>query len=452
MNIKVDSRKVKQGDIFVAIKGINNDGHNYVEDAIKNGAETVVVENGLYSVETLIVRDTKEYLIRYLKENYYDKIKDLKLIGITGTNGKTTSCYLLYQSLNKLDKKCAYIGTIGFYIDDKITNLNNTTPDILDMYEMLLECVDKNCEYVVMEVSSHALDMKRVEGLLFDYAVFTNLTRDHLDYHKNMEDYASAKQLLFSKIKENGKSIINIDDKYHNYYLLENNNNITYGIKKCDYQIKDYKIESKGNSFDVFYNDETFNYISQLIGKYNIYNTLITIIILNELGIEYQKIYEIIKKLEAPKGRMEVVPYNDNLIIIDYAHTPDAVENIINAVKQLSNNKIYTIIGCGGNRDKTKRPEMASIATKLSDFVVFTSDNPRYEDPSSIIDDMVENLEYDNYEIIINRKEAIEKSIQRLTKSDILLVLGKGHEDYQIINGEKFDFDDKKVVLDIIGR
>ena len=452
MNVKVDSRKVKEGDIFVAIKGINHDGNDYIEEAIKNGATTVVVEKGLYSVDTLIVKDTKEYLIKYLKENYYDKIKNLKLIGITGTNGKTTSCYLLYQALNKLNKKCAYIGTIGFYIEDSVNKLNNTTPDILDIYEMLLECARKNCEYVVMEVSSHALALKRVEGLLFDYVVFTNLTKDHLDYHKNMEDYALAKKILFTKLKEKGKAIINIDDKYHDYFLLDNNTNITYGINSSNYQIKDYQVNESGSEFNIFYNNKNNQFKTNLIGKYNIYNTLISIIILNEIGYYYDDIYKIISELSAPKGRMEVVKYNDNLIIIDYAHTPDAVLKIIKTVKQLSKNKIYTIIGCGGNRDKTKRPEMAKIATELSDFVVFTSDNPRDENPNDIIDDMIRNLEYNNYEIIINRKEAIEKSIQMLTKSDILLVLGKGHEDYQIINGKKIDFDDKKVVLEIIGR
>ena len=452
MNIKVDSRKVKEEDIFVAIKGINHDGNDYIEEAIKNGATTVVVEKGLYSVDTLIVKDTKEYLIKYLKENYYDKIKNLKLIGITGTNGKTTSCYLLYQALNKLNKKCAYIGTIGFYIEDSVTKLNNTTPDILDIYEMLLECARKNCEYVVMEVSSHALALKRVEGLLFDYVVFTNLTKDHLDYHKNMEDYALAKKILFTKLKEKGKAIINIDDKYHDYFLLNSNSNITYGINSSNYQIKDYQVNESGSEFNIFYNNKNNQFKTNLIGKYNIYNTLISIIILNEIGYYYDDIYKIISELSAPKGRMEVVKYNDNLIIIDYAHTPDAVLKIIKTVKQLSKNKIYTIIGCGGNRDKTKRPEMAKIATELSDFVVFTSDNPRDENPNDIIDDMIRNLEYNNYEIIINRKDAIEKSIQMLTKSDILLVLGKGHEDYQIINGKKIDFDDKKVVLEIIGR
>ena len=212
MNIKVDSRKIKPGDIFIAIKGINDDGHNYIEEAISNGAKQVIVESGLYSVDTLVVKDTHEYLVNYLKDNYYDKIKDLKLIGITGTNGKTTSSYLLWQALNKLGIKTAYIGTIGFYIDEKIKELNNTTPDILDLYEMFIEAINNDCEYVVMEVSSHSLSFNRVGGLLFDYGMFTNLTQDHLDYHLNMKDYALAKQKLFKSIKKDGYAIINIDD------------------------------------------------------------------------------------------------------------------------------------------------------------------------------------------------------------------------------------------------
>ena len=241
MNIKTDSRKVKEGDTFIAIK-YKNDGHNYIEDAIKNGAKKIVCEHGLYSVDTLIVKDTHEYLVNYLKENYYDKISDLKLIAITGTNGKTTSCYLISQLLNKSKVKCGYIGTIGFYIDEKIRDLNNTTPDILDMYEMLLECKEKGCKYVVLEASSHSLDQNRLKGLLFDYAIFTNLTEDHLDYHKTMEKYAKAKQILFNMIKDDGKAIVNIDSEYKDYFIVKDKT-ITYGIKDSDYNISNIKIE-----------------------------------------------------------------------------------------------------------------------------------------------------------------------------------------------------------------
>lgn len=451
MNIKVDSRKVKKGDTFIALKTLNNDGHKYVEDAIEKGAKKVVVEKGFYEVETLIVNDTKEYLINYLNENYYNEIKDLKLIGMTGTNGKTTTCFLLHKALNKLGVKCGYIGTIGFYIDDKIRDLNNTTPDILDMYEMLIECKEKECEYVIMEVSSHALDMRRVDGLKFDYAIFSNLTKDHLDYHKTMENYALAKQRIFLQLKEDGKAVVNADDAYKEYFILEQNNNITYGFTESDYQIIDYNINTLVSTF-VVQNIEKTTYETKLLGKHNLYNLLVIIIILSEIGFDKEKISELISTMEAPTGRMDTIKYNTNSIIIDYAHTPDAVKNVISAVKEIATNNIYTIVGCGGNRDKTKRPEMAKIATDLSTKVIITSDNPRLENPDDIINDMIQGLDNSNYEIEENREEAIKKGIQMLSKNDILLVLGKGHETYQIIGEKKIDFDDKQKVLDIIRR
>ena len=439
MNIKTDSRKVKKGDTFVALKTLNNDGHEYVEEAIENG-----------SVNTLVVNDTKTYLIHILKERYYDQIKHLKLIGMTGTNGKTTTCYLIYEALCKLNKKVAYIGTIGFYANgDKIKELNNTTPEINEMYEMLLYCTENNIEYVVMEVSSHALSMRRVEGLEFDYAIFSNLTKDHLDYHLDMKSYALAKQKLFSMLKENGKAIVNIDDDYKNYFLLKENNNITYGFLESDYQIIDYNIHTSGSNFKIKVKQE-IELESPLLGKHNVYNILVmTIVLLNE-GFMVEQVKSLMLELKAPTGRMDTIIYDTNRIIIDYAHTPDAVKNVINAVKELNPNHIYTIIGCGGNRDKTKRPEMAKIATDLSDYAIFTSDNPRLEDPNDIIDDMIKNLQNTNYETIVNRKNAIIKGIQKLENNDILLVLGKGHETYQIIGKEKLEFDDKQTVLEII--
>ena len=450
MKIRTDSRKVKKGDTFVALKTLNNDGHTYIEDAIQNGASSVVVEHGLYEVDTLIVNDTKEYLIRTLKEEYYEQIKDLKLIGMTGTNGKTTTCFLTYESFCKLKKAAAYIGTLGFYVNgEKIKDLSNTTPEINELYEMLLFCSKNEVEYVVMEVSSHALAMNRVEGLEFTYAIFSNLTKDHLDYHLDMKSYALAKQKLFSKLKENGKAIVNIDDDYKNYFLLKENNNITYGFGEAEYQILDYDIHVSGSSF-TFKHNEPIQLETKLLGKHNVYNVFVTAIILLEEQFEILQIKEILKELKAPAGRMDTIFYDTNRIIIDYAHTPDAVSNVIGAVKELNPNHIYTIVGCGGNRDKTKRPEMARIATHLSDYAIFTSDNPRLEDPNDIIEDMIHHLENKNYETITNRKNAIIKGIQMLENNDILLVLGKGHETYQIIGKEKIDFDDKQTVLEII--
>lgn len=442
MNIKIDSRKVQKGDTFVALKTYN-DGHKYINDAIARGAKTVVVNEGNYDVETIIVPNTKDYLIKILKDNYYDQIKDLKLIGITGTNGKTTTSYLLWQALNKLGKKCALIGTIGFYIESKVRELPNTTPEIVDIYEMLLECKKHNCKYVVMEVSSHALDQRRVSGLKFDYAVFTNLTRDHLDYHKTMEDYALAKQKLFGMLKENGKSIINIDDEYKDYFL--NEDSITYGFKDSDFKILNYDIDLK-NDFELSINGEIHSFISNLLGSYNIYNMTVVIAVLYDLGVDIELIKYLVSTLLAPSGRMEMIKYGDNKIIIDYAHTPDAVEKIITSVREFSKGKVFCILGCGGNRDKTKRPIMAKYSLSLSDYVIFTSDNPRNEDPGKIIYDMINNINLYNYEVEEDREKAIKLGINKLDKNDILLVLGKGHEDYQIIGDSKIHFSDKEIV------
>ena len=312
---------------------------------------------------------------------------------------------------------------------------------------MLLFAKENEVEYVLMEVSSHALSMGRVEGLEFSYAVFTNLTKDHLDYHLDMKSYALAKQKLFRMSK---KAIVNIDDDYKNYFLLKDNNNITYGFEEADYQILDYEMTSKGSDFVIKKQEQEFHFQTSLLGKHNVYNVLVTIILLLEENIDVNKIQEIIPSLKAPSGRMDTIFYDTNRIIIDYAHTPDAVGNILKAVKELKPNHIYTIVGCGGNRDKTKRPEMAKMATNLSTLAIFTSDNPRLEDPNDILDDMINNLENTNYEVIVNRKNAIIKGIQMLENNDILLVLGKGHETYQIIGKEKLEFDDKQIVLEII--
>ena len=441
MNIKIDSRKINKGDTFIALRGINNDGHKFIEDAINRGATTIITEESINheDINVIVVKDTKEYLKEYLENNYYDEIKKLKLIGMTGTNGKTTTCYLIYQVLNKVGIKCAYIGTLGFYLIDEKRLLNNTTPNLYEMYEMLLECVNKNYEYVVMEVSSQGLSMGRVDTLIFDYVIFSNLTQDHLDYHGTMENYALEKQKLF-KMTNDSIAIINNDDPYNNYFLLDNKN-ITYGKTSKDYNISDIKSTLNGSSFKL--NNE--KYFTKLIGEYNIYNITIVIILLKILKIE--NIDKIIQNLDSPNGRMDIINYNDNVIIVDYAHTPDAVEKIITNVSKLDHNKIITLVGCGGNRDKKKRPIMGDIATKYSDFVIFTSDNPRFENPKQILNDITNKLDTKNYKIIVNRKKAIKKSIQMLSKNDILLLLGKGHEDYQIIKGKKRHFSDKEIVM-----
>ncbi len=439
-----DSRKVKKGDAFIAIRGINGDGHDYIKDAINRGCSKVICEYDNYDYDNIeYVDSTKEYLDSYIKNKYVDIVKNLKLIGITGTNGKTTTSFLIYQALNKVGIRCAYIGTIGFYMDGNKYDSLNTTPDILSLYHMLIECVRNDIEYVVMEVSSQGLYYDRVKYLEFDYAIFTNLTQDHLDFHKTMDEYLKCKLKLFDMLKYNGVGIINSDDKYYKKFITDNC--ITYGYSG-DYKISDINYDINVCSFKV----NNIDYKSELIGSYNIYNISVVIIILELLNIESGRIKETISKLESAPGRMEKIKYNDSIVIIDYAHTPDAVEKVIDALKDKG--RIITIIGCGGNRDKHKRKIMGKVAHTKSDYVIYTSDNPRNEDAYDIILDMIQLLDSFNYEIEVNRKKAIIKGIQMLKKGDILLILGKGHEDYQEIKGVKYPFSDKLIVLEYIGE
>ena len=446
IDLITDSRKIKQGDTFIAIKEANNDGHNYIKEALKKGAKKIIAEYGEYEVETQIVEDTKKYLNEYIYNNYYNKIKEIKLIGVTGTSGKTTTCFLTYEILKRLGKKTAYIGTIGFYMDDFVRVLPNTTPKIDELYNILLECKEKNIEYVVMEVSSHSLDLNRVYGLEYDAAGFTNISRDHLDYHKTIENYAQAKVALFKKLRNNKTAIINIDDEHSNMFILPENNNITLSENKGDVSIYDIKLTNLGIDFKFNYKEKTYEKTIDMVGKYNIYNYMTAVMLINNFGFSIEEILKIDAK--APRGRMEMVKYGTNSIFVDYAHKPDAVKKVLENAKEFTKGNIITIIGCGGNRDRTKRPIMGNIASELSNHVIFTNDNPRNEEPEDIMKDIIEGVKKDNYEIILDRKEAINKGIKLLKENDVLLILGKGHEDYQIVKGVKYHLDDMECVLE----
>lgn len=451
MNIKYNSKKIEKGDTFIALR-TNNDGHKYIEDAIKNGATKIIAEYGNYPVETIIVNNTKDYLVKYLYDNYYSEIKDLKLIGITGTNGKTTTSILIHNMLNKLGKKTAYIGTNGFYIGKFIKELPNTTPEIIDIYELLIEAKKEGCEYVCLEASSHGLDQNRLKGLTFDFAVFTNLTHEHLGYHKTMENYTKAKQKLFNMLRNNKYAIINNDDNYKDYFIVKGNNNITYSFTKGDYYIKEYNITLSHSTFSVVHNNENYTFSTKMLGKHNIYNSLVSIIILNKIGYTFEEINKVLNTVEGPIGRMENINYKNNNIIIDYAHTPDGIENVLKTARELKPNKIITIIGCGGGTgsDREKRSEMGNLVLTMSNKTIFTNDNPRDEDPNQIINDLLKEKVNDNYIIELDRKTAIKKGIEELTNNDILLILGKGHENYQIIGSNKTHFSDKETVQEII--
>ena len=450
INIKINSKEVVNNDIFVAIRGDSFDGHDFINEAIENGASLIICEKCDFDFPHIIVRDTKEYLKEYIYKNYYAFVKDISLIGLTGTNGKTTTAYFIYDLLKKFNIKCAYIGTLGFYTDKKICDLNNTTPNIIELYNILIECKNSDIKTVVMEVSSHALDMDRVYGLKYDYVIFTNLTKDHLNYHLNMQNYLNAKRKLFNMKKENGIGIVNVDDKYGKYFL--DDNCITYGFNKSIYNILNYKLYLNKIIYRFTYNNKKYKVHINMPGKYNIYNSLVAIIVLKEMGYSLYSIINKFKKIDVPRGRMEIIKNSNSFIIIDYAHTPDAVNNVLKSAQQFKKRKIYTIIGCGGDRDRSKRSEMANISVNMSDYVIFTSDNPRKENLKNIINDMICNLNKNNYEICLDRKDAIRKGIDLLEKNDILFILGKGHEEYQEIDNIKYHFNDKEEVLKYIKK
>ena len=445
INIKADSRKVKPGDTFVALRGISSDGHEYIDKAISLGAtKLVVMDEGNYSIPYEIVPDTREYLNNYLKENYNKYLEEMTIIGFTGTNGKTTSAFLLQDALNKLGIKCGYIGTIGYYLGEKVSDLPNTSPDVCDMYELLINAYDNGYKFMAIEASSQGLDMGRLDNIPFDYAVFTNLTQDHLDYHKTMENYALAKTSLFKKLKPNGVAMLNYDDEYNKYYI--SNNTKYYGFKGGDYKVSNVEYSNLGTKFEL--NGTTYN--SPLLGDYNVYNLASVIAILREMNIKQEDIMNVTKNLSHPAGRMDLVAYNDNSILIDYAHTPDAISKVIDTVKKVCKNNIYVVFGCTGSRDKTKRPIMTNIVLSNVKKAVITMDDPHDEDPMMVVEDMLEGNKLDNYEVIINRKEAIRKGISYLEHNDILLVLGKGHESVIIIGKDRIPFNDKETVLEII--
>lgn len=445
MKYETDSRKIKKGQIFVAINGNTVDGHNYVFEAVENGAIKVIAEKEVDTkVDVEIVPNTEEYLINKLIEEYSKELKDLKLIGVTGTNGKTTTCYLTYQILNKLGIKTAYIGTIGFYIEDTFRELNNTTPDILTLYNLLLEAKVKNCEAVVMEVSSHAISLNRIAGLEFLIGGFTNLTEDHLDFYKTMDNYLKAKLEFIDYIKDNGKFIVNSDDEYSKCFIDKGKDKIiTLGVKdNNDYFINDIDIKADCTNFKL--NDKKI--ITNLISKFNVYNYTMAFIIVKSLGFKDSDIIKITKEIYPPKGRCETYKVKNGFAVVDYAHTPDAVLKVIEAYREVAKKRIITIVGCGGDRDPIKRPIMGNIASEKSDYVILTSDNPRTEDPNKIMEDILKGLEKDNYEVELDRHKAIKKGLDMIEDADILLVLGKGHEDYQIIGREKIHFDDSEEI------
>lgn len=445
---ETNSKNVKKGQTFVAIKGHTVDGHDYIETAILNGATKIIAEHEVNSgVPVEIVSDSSAYLKEHLVMEYKDELKKLKIIGITGTNGKTTTCYLAYQLLKNLGVKVAYMGTIGFYYENEVIELPNTTPEILTIYNLFLNCLEKGVTTIVMEVSSHALSLERIAGIEFLIGGFTNLTEDHLDYYKTMENYGKAKLMILDYMKKDGIFIANHDDAFSEEYITKYENTKTIGSSKNDYQINSFDITPAFTNIKFLYGNVEYNVKTNLTSKFNVYNYLTALAICHEYGFKIDEIIEVTKNIYPPKGRCETYPVKEGFAVVDYAHTPDAVLKVVTAYQELAKNRVITIVGCGGDRDPIKRPIMGKIATDESDYVIFTTDNPRTEIPDNIMNDIIKGVQKDNYEIIFDRKEAIKKGLDLLEKNDILLVLGKGHEDYQIIGHEKIHLDDSEEIL-----
>jgi UDP-N-acetylmuramoyl-L-alanyl-D-glutamate--2,6-diaminopimelate ligase len=455
-----DSRNVGKNDIFIAIRGTISDGHDYIEKAILRGAIAVVCNN---FPETIVdgityiqVKDTNKALA-YMAANYFgNPSQNLKLVGITGTNGKTTVASLLYQLFKKAGFKVGLLSTVKILVDEKEYKATHTTPDSITINHYLKEMSDAGVEYCFMEVSSHGIHQKRTEALYFAGGVFTNLSHDHLDYHATFAEYRDVKKIFFDNLPKTAFALSNIDDK-NGQVILQNTaaKKLTYGLRSyADYKAQILENQLSGLLLKINGNEVWV----KLIGTFNAYNLLAIYGTAVKLGLESLEVLRLLSDLESVSGRFQFIVSNSNITaIVDYAHTPDALENVLKTINDIrtKNEQLITVIGCGGNRDKTKRPIMASIASELSDKVILTSDNPRNEDPDSIIQEMEQGVAAQNYKkslSIIDRKQAIKTACQLAHSNDIILIAGKGHETYQEIQGVRHDFDDIKIVTELLNQ
>ena len=451
-DIHYDSRKIRENDVFCALIGAVTDGHDYIEKAVNSGAKMILAERRDIEVintdVTYIFIDNLRKHLGVIASNFFGwPQKNLKIIGITGTNGKTTSSYVLDSMLEKTSR----IGTIGYKILDEEIEAPNTTPESLDLVKMLDKSVKKGVEYFIMEVSSHALEIGRVDMLEFDSVMFTNLTQDHLDYHENMENYYNAKFKLFSMLRNKDAASVNTDDFYGERIYNSNKNYKSYSIiKDSDLKGSIEEYHNEGMKASVVFQGKEYSFDTKLVGDYNLYNILGCIGVLLNLGFGIEDIIERIKKVGYVPGRFELVNEGQDFrVIVDYAHTDNGLENILETVRKITENRVITIFGAGGDRDNTKRPKMAKAAAKYSDFVIITSDNPRTEDPAEITKQVERGLAdidfpKEKYTVIVDREQAIKYGIEMSAAKDSLLIAGKGHEDYQIIGREKIHFDDRE--------
>ncbi|REC75403.1 UDP-N-acetylmuramoyl-L-alanyl-D-glutamate--2,6-diaminopimelate ligase [Chryseobacterium elymi] len=452
-----DSRKVTEGSLYVAVRGTVADGHSYIASSVEKGAKAIVCEEFPAimdeSVTYIKVKDSSKAL-GHLASNFYgNPSQKLKLIGVTGTNGKTSVSTLLFDVFKNLGYDSALLSTVEIRIGDKVIPATHTTPDVITINKILAQAVEEGCEFAFMEVSSHGIAQNRIEGLHFKVAGFTNLTHDHLDYHKTFDEYLKTKKRFFDGLEDTAVVITNVDDK-NGMVMLQNTkaNKKSYALKTlADYHGKSLEIDFNGMLLN--FNGKEF--WTTLTGRFNIYNLLLVFGIASELGFEQNEILQAISKLKRVSGRFETFKSDGGIFfIVDYAHTPDALENILDSINDIrtKNERLITVFGCGGDRDHSKRPEMGNIATRKSTLAIITSDNPRTEDPAQIIKEIeagVEPQNFSKYTSIPDRKEAIKMAIRFAEPRDIVLVAGKGHENYQDINGVKHHFDDKETINEL---
>ncbi len=450
-----NSAKVCENCIFICIEGKRFDGHTKAAEALENGAAAVVVQKDMGLKNQILVENTRSAYAKICAAFFSHPEKKLKVIGVTGTNGKTTTCFIIKSVLDEMGYKTGLLGTVKNIVGDKEYPASLTTPDCYELFTLFNEMVEAGCEYCVMEVSSQALHQRRVDGIHFDAAIFTNLTGDHLDYHGTFEAYREAKHMLF---ENSSLAVINIDDE-NAEYMLENTGcrNVTFSINSddCDYSAKNIRITSSGVKYELLGSGNIGRVNFAVPGKFSVYNSMGAAVFLVEMGLDFKAVLDALAKCTGVPGRMEVVPANkDYTVLIDYAHTPDGLENVLSCVREIAEGKVITVFGCGGDRDKTKRPVMGEIATRLSDVAVVTSDNPRSENPETIIEDITAGIVKPEAKVIVDgdRKSAIRKALECAQKGDIVVLAGKGQETYQILASGKIHFDEREVVAEILSE
>lgn len=455
--VECDSRKVGKDNVFVAIRGYETDGNKYIKSAFENGACAFITDKKSTGGKSkILVRDARKALAQAAKNFYGDPTRDMKIIGITGTNGKTTVTYLIKHALEQTGAVCGLIGTNQNMIGDKVIETERTTPESNELWKLFAKMRDEGCTHVIMEVSSHSLELSRVHGIEYEVGAFTNLTQDHLDFHKTMEKYEEAKSKLFEQSKI---GVINFDDAAGRRMIDKKATKlISYSAKdsSADYVAKNIRTSPTSVEFE-FVGIETIGRIElQIPGKFSVYNALCAVSVLLTLGISLPEIAKSMRCVKGVKGRAEVVPTDtDYTVMIDYAHSPDGLENILRTVKEIAQGRVIAVFGCGGDRDATKRPKMGRIAAQYADVVIVTSDNPRTEDPDAIIDDIVPGIEEltKKYKRIADRREAIFHALDIAKTGDIVVLAGKGHETYQEINHVKHHMDEREIVKEyFIGR